>query len=81
MGSMVSNLECISQLKGSMNALGAPLDGEAIGYPDGGSLTSGPYGVYDEGSVSPVMCECSHTRASGDHGKMWQGTLKGVASI
>jgi len=37
----VSNLEWISQLKGSMNVLGAPLEGEAIGYPGGGSPASG----------------------------------------
>jgi len=38
----VSNLEWISQLKGSMKVLGAPLEGDAMGYPGGGSPASGP---------------------------------------
>ena len=64
-----------------MNALGAPLDGEAMGYLGRGSLASGPYGVDNKGGAKPVMCECSRIGANGDHDKMWQGTLKGVASV
>ena len=37
----VSNLEWISQLKGSMNALGTPLDGDTAGYPGGWPHVSG----------------------------------------
>jgi len=38
-----------------MNTLGVSLSWEAMGYPGGGSLTSGPYGVDNDGGVNPVM--------------------------
>jgi len=64
-----------------MNALGASLDGEAMGYPGRGSPTSGPYGVDDKEGVNPVMCECSWIGASRDRDNTWWGMLKGVASV
>ena len=47
------------------------LDGDAMGYPGGGSPASGLYGVDNEGGANPVMCECSQIGANGDHGNMW----------
>jgi len=63
-----------------MNALGASLAGEAMGYMGGGSPPSGPYSVDAKVGANPVMCECSLIGTRGDHGHTWQGTLKGGAS-
>ena len=63
-----------------MNALGASLDGEVMGYMGGGSSASGPYGVDDEVGANPMMCECSRIGTRGDCGSTWQGMLKGGAS-
>ena len=76
-----ADLACIIQLKGFINALGAPLDGVARGYLGGGLPARGPYGVENEAGVNPMMCDCSQIGASGDHSSMWWGTLNGVASV
>ena len=63
-----------------MNALGASLAGEAMGYMGRGSPPSSPYSVNEEVGANPVMCECSQIGTKGDHSSTWQGTLKGGAS-
>ena len=62
-----------------MKVLGTPLDGDAIGYPGGGSLASGSWGVDDNGGVNLVIC--SPIGANGDRGNTCRGTLKGVTSV
>ena|SRR5882724_9361953 len=65
----VSDLGCISQVKGAMNTLGVPLDGEASESSSRGSPINGPHSVDDDVGAYPNVCDCSLIGANSNNCK------------